>query len=337
MWGLVGTKDLEGEITPIDSMKDYLDWFVSHPDEGGHGGPMMLNHTNKAIGHWNKWGIGIHPETGKEAIYLEGYIHKGPSGQPFPNADKVWNMMKDGKVKGTSWGGTVMEEDIDQQGFEQNIYNSKVQPYEFSLVADYDDGIHSPAVPEATGIIYNERAKTETIKEEPKLEEKSMTDEVKTDEPVVEPFDMKKEFDAFKVEMTKFIDEKIKAGYADDQSDESKPKEKKADEEDEKKEADEPEKKDKKDDEEDDKKESDDVSVPPPEWVEDMKVIKDQLKSLKESIVSKTDKVKTPQPQIEDKVKVDDKVKAEKTKANIVSMTPNERRAFYAAELNKED
>ena len=332
MWGLVGTKDTDGEITPIDSMKTYLDWFVTPPSEGGHGGPMMLNHTNKAVGHWSKWGVGTHPETGKEAIYLEGYIHKGPEGQPFPNADKVWNLMKEGKVKGTSWGGTVMEEDIDQQGFEQNIYNSKVQPYEFSLVADWSDGGHTPAVPEATPIIFNERAKTENTKDEQTKEETSMTeDETKTEEPVEEPFDIQKAFADFEVKMTNLIDEKIKAGYADDQSDESEPKKKKEDE------------------EEDDKKEevkteepveevkTDDITVPPPEWVEDMKAIKDQIKSLKETIIGKTDKVKTPAPQIEDKEKVEEKVKTEKTKVSIVNMSPAARRAMYKAELEQED
>ena len=91
-------------------MDDYLDWFVKPASDGGHGGPMTINHTNKVVGHWYKHGKGTHPETGQEAVYVEGIIHRGPEGKPFYNGDKLWNMVKNGEVKGTSWGGSVLEE-----------------------------------------------------------------------------------------------------------------------------------------------------------------------------------------------------------------------------------
>ena len=189
VWFVTGTKDTYGEVTTPEAFKAKMDWFVKPPSEGGHGGPMLVNHSNKAIGHWDKWGEGTHPKTGQLAYWIEGPVHRGPNGGEFPTADKAWNKAKAG-AKGGSWGAYIKKEvvETDLSNMDETVTNADAYPYEVSLVLDFDGTTANLADPNSTMISINDKVKTTE-------EVNDMPDEVKIEEtPVVpEPEKVKEE------------------------------------------------------------------------------------------------------------------------------------------------
>ena len=279
MWFATGTVDAEGETTRADAFKAHLDWFINE-----HGGPMNINHSNKVVGHWDKAGTGVHPETGKEGAWISGVVHRGPNGGSFPNADKAFKQIKDGKLKGGSWGGNILIENsaVDTETWEKEVDNAEVLPYEVSLVMDWDDGDDiNPSDPNSTPIYYNDRAKTE---EKNMTEEKEAPAEKDKSEDV---YDAKKAIE----DMTTSYDEKFSALTETLDSIKASIEKAKVDDEDEE----EKEKAEDKDPEEEEEKEKAEVVV------EDEKVLTDAQKAEMDQLVEDKfkaliEKVKTPTP-----------------------------------------
>lgn len=188
--------DNQGELTPPEALKANMDWFINEL-----GGPITINHSHRVVGHCAGWGMGTHPKTNKPAMWVEGVISRGPGGKPFPPADDVWNKIKSGKAKGSSWAGAILREvvETDMDTFKEKVTNDEVLPYSWGLVVDYGAERPTPALNESGMIDYNDKAKSddemyiEILEEqhmpdekekatEEVVEEKSVEDKVKTEE-----------------------------------------------------------------------------------------------------------------------------------------------------------
>ena len=95
-WATVEVVDKQGEIVPVSEMKKAMYAFM---DRGGH---VMFKHSNKPVGKVLKWDIEKHPEAGVYGIRIVAKIF-----DEYPVDDLVWNMIKQGKLKGFSIGATA--------------------------------------------------------------------------------------------------------------------------------------------------------------------------------------------------------------------------------------
>lgn len=177
-WVLVETPDLDNEVTLVDSIKAKMDWFIQE-----HGGPMIDSHSNAVVGHWESWGVDTHPDTKTAGLWVEGVVHQGPDGSPFPAADEFWNAVKDGRVKGLSWGGNKLEGHFNYDtstGQMESNFIEELLPYEISGVRSDIKGPSgkplTPALDKANLIQISKEVKTG---EEPELSEKEWLENCK--------------------------------------------------------------------------------------------------------------------------------------------------------------
>jgi len=177
-WVLVETPDLDNEVTLVDSIKSKMDWFINE-----HNGPMIDSHSNAVVGHWESWGVGVHPDTKTQGLWVEGVVHQGPNGTAFPAADEFWNAVKDGRVKGLSWGGNKLEGHFNYDtstGQMASNFIEQLLPYEISGVRSDIKGPSgnplTPALDKASLIQISKEVKTG---EEPELSEKEWLENCK--------------------------------------------------------------------------------------------------------------------------------------------------------------
>jgi len=183
-WGPVqDTEDVVGELTPPDSMTKFMDWFVDT-----HGGPLTVNHSHRVIGNATGWGMGRNPRNGMTSVWLDGLIHRGPAGTPFPAADRVWRDIREGRAKGSSWAGDILKEvkEMDMNTFTETVTNSEVLPYSWGIVTDFNDEQPIPALKESIIETFNDKAKAEDTTYFEILEEPKMADEPNKEDPVPE-------------------------------------------------------------------------------------------------------------------------------------------------------
>lgn len=93
-WASVMIKDLQGDIVPVDELERAM---YSYMDRGGH---IVFGHQNKPIGKVLRWEVKEHPETKKPGLWIVAKIF-----DDYEIDDKVWEMIKQGKLKGFSIGG----------------------------------------------------------------------------------------------------------------------------------------------------------------------------------------------------------------------------------------
>ncbi|RLG68942.1 hypothetical protein DRN93_01495, partial [archaeon] len=95
-WATVEIVDKQGEIVPVSEMKKAMFAFM---DRGGH---VIFKHSNKPVGKVLKWDIEKHPEAGVYGIRIVAKIF-----DEYPVDNLVWDMIKQGKLKGFSIGATA--------------------------------------------------------------------------------------------------------------------------------------------------------------------------------------------------------------------------------------
>lgn len=93
-WASVMIKDLQGDIVPVEELERAM---YSYMDRGGH---IVYGHQNKPIGKVLRWEVKEHPETGKPGLWIVAKIF-----DDYPIDDKVWELIKQGVLKGFSIGG----------------------------------------------------------------------------------------------------------------------------------------------------------------------------------------------------------------------------------------
>ena len=143
-WATVYIKDRQGDIVPIEEILKGLYTLANSVGQI----PLLFEHQNKPVGKVIRWEKRIHPETGKEGIWIEAVIFKD-----HPLADRVWEMIKNGKLKGFSIAGEGHR--VEQlEGDEIVKVVRDISLYEISVV-------HEPANPEAKLEFVNQIAKSD--------------------------------------------------------------------------------------------------------------------------------------------------------------------------------
>ena len=132
-WASVEVRDKQGEIIPIEELEQIM------PIVMDRGGLIMYRHSNKPIGKILKWEIAEHPEVKKKGLKLLIKIFNH-----YDFDDKVWEEIKEGKLKGISFGGLSKKYEItrDEGGRTARVLRG-IEGYEFSIV-------ENPANPFAT-------------------------------------------------------------------------------------------------------------------------------------------------------------------------------------------
>ena len=145
-YATVEVVDKDGEIIPIEEFKKIMPIIMDR------GGLVMYEHSNKPVGKILNWEITEHEKTGKPALKL---LIKVFDHYEFDN--QVWDAIKQGKIKGISFGGLSKDEVKTKDG---KIIKD-VMGYEFSFV-------ENPANPYATikRINYLAKKAKETKKED---------------------------------------------------------------------------------------------------------------------------------------------------------------------------
>jgi len=94
-WCSVEIQDSQGDIVPVDELRKAMIKFMDR------GGDLVYGHSNKKVGKVLNWWIDKHPETGRYGVKILAKINRG-----YKIDDAVWEMIKNGKIKGFSIGGT---------------------------------------------------------------------------------------------------------------------------------------------------------------------------------------------------------------------------------------
>lgn len=142
-WASVQIKDKDGELIPIEELENIMPILMDR------GGLVMFKHSNKPVGKILKWEVAEHPETGKKGIKLLVKIFNH-----YKLDDMVWQWIKEGKIKGFSFGGASGKEEYLPWRKGEDIVRvlKDIEGYEFSLV-------ENPANPYATIEAINWKAK----------------------------------------------------------------------------------------------------------------------------------------------------------------------------------
>lgn len=134
-WCSVEIKDLQGDIVPVDELEKAMYKFM---DRGGY---IIYGHQNKPVGKVLRWEVKEHPELKRPGLWIVAKIHRG-----YAVDDAVWDMIKQGKLKGFSIGGAgkVKTKLVKENGTQKEIkYIGDIQLMEISIV-------EKPANPYAT-------------------------------------------------------------------------------------------------------------------------------------------------------------------------------------------
>ena len=99
-WASVEVLDSQGDIVPTEELEKAMLFLM---DRGGH---IMYAHENKPVGKILRWDIRKHEETGVNGVWIIAKIFND-----YPIDDKVWALIKQGKLQGFSIGAEAKSED----------------------------------------------------------------------------------------------------------------------------------------------------------------------------------------------------------------------------------
>ena len=103
-WASVEIVDLQGDVIPVDVLERAMYKYV---DRGGH---ILYRHSNMPVGKILRWEIREHPELTKQykkpvyGVWIEAKIFNN-----YELDNMVWNLIRQGKIKGFSIGGVGKE------------------------------------------------------------------------------------------------------------------------------------------------------------------------------------------------------------------------------------
>ncbi len=126
-WGTVDIFDKANERLPIEEFKRIMPIIMKR------GGLIMNRHTNQPVGKIINFEFRMRDteEGPREGVYLTTEVYKD-----YDSDDEVWKEIKEGRMRGFSFGGRNTLEDVDfSKGISQKVLRG-LEGHEFSYVPD---------------------------------------------------------------------------------------------------------------------------------------------------------------------------------------------------------
>jgi len=151
MWASVEIRDNHGDFVPISTFKRAMPVFIKR------GGPVIDNHTNRAVGHITDYEFSekeLKDGTTKPGMIVSGFIHTD-----YVADDEVWDRIQNGNTEGASIGGNAINWTFscDDSLCERRL--DEIQLYEITIASETAKIVN----PEATITDFNNTAKSAEV------------------------------------------------------------------------------------------------------------------------------------------------------------------------------